>query len=88
MCHALPVKIVALTGPDTAKVSIGGIVKEVSVALIDDPHPGEYVVLHVGYALARIDEAESERTLALLAAEGSDAIAEFAVAGERTAGLA
>ena len=80
MCHALPVRIVALTGPDTAKVSLNGIVKEVSVALIDDPKPGEYVVLHVGYALARIDEAEAQRTLALLAAEGSDALAEFAEA--------
>jgi hydrogenase expression/formation protein HypC len=78
MCHALPVKIVALTGPDTAKVSLGGIVKEVSVALIEDPQPGDYVVLHVGYALAKIDEAEATRTLALLAAEGSDAISEFA----------
>ena len=80
MCHALPVKIVALTGPDTAKVSLNGIIKEVSVALIDDPKPGEYVVLHVGYALARIDEAEAQRTLALLAAEGADALAEFAEA--------
>jgi hydrogenase expression/formation protein HypC len=61
-------------------VSLNGIVKEVSVALIDDPKPGEYVVLHVGYALARIDEAEAERTLALLAAEGADALAEFAEA--------
>ena len=80
MCHALPVRIVALTGPDTAKVSLNGIIKEVSVALIDDPKPGEYVVLHVGYALARIDEAEAQRTLALLAAEGADALAEFAEA--------
>ena len=40
MCHALPVKIVALTGPETAKVSLGGIVKEISVALIDDPKTG------------------------------------------------
>ena len=84
MCHALPVKIVALTGPDTAKVSLGGIVKEVSIALIDDPQPGDYVVLHVGYALAKIDEAEAERTLALLAAEGSDAMAEFSTAAAAT----
>ncbi len=84
MCHALPVKIVALTGPDMAKVSLGGIIKEISVALIDDPKPGEYVVLHVGYALNKIDEAEAERTLALLAAEGSDAPAEFASAGDAT----
>ena len=82
MCHALPVKIVTLTGPDMAKVSLGGIIKEISVALIDDPRPGDYVVLHVGYALSKIDEAEAERTLALLAAEGSDAVAEFASAGE------
>jgi hydrogenase expression/formation protein HypC len=84
MCHALPVKIVALTGPETAKVSLGGIIKEVSITLIDDPKLGDYVVLHVGYALAKIDEAEAERTLALLAAEGSDAIAEFSAAGEAT----
>lgn len=51
-------------------MSLGGIVKEISTALIDDPKPGDYVLLHVGYALARIDEAEAERTLALLAAEG------------------
>ena len=82
MCHALPVKIVALTGPDTAKVSLGGIVKEVSIALIEDPKVGDYVVLHVGYALAKIDETEALRTLALLAAEGADAIAEFSAAGE------
>ena len=86
MCHALPVKIVALTGPDTAKVSLGGIVKDVSVALIDDPKVGDYVVLHVGYALAKIDEAEAQRTLALLAAEGSDALAEFSAGGEASDG--
>lgn len=84
MCHALPVKILALTGPDTAKVSLGGIVKEISVALIEDPQPGDYVVLHVGYALAKIDETEAERTLALLAAEGSEAFAEFAEADAAT----
>jgi len=82
MCHALPVKIVALTGPETAKVSLGGIVKEISIALIDDPKPGDYVVLHVGYALAKIDETEAERTLALLMAEGSDVRAEVSSAGE------
>jgi hydrogenase expression/formation protein HypC len=82
MCHALPVKIIAVIGPETAKVSLGGIVKEISVALIDDPKPGDYVVLHVGYALTKIDEVEAERTLSLLAAEGSDALAEFSASGE------
>lgn len=82
MCHALPVKIIALTGVDTAKVSLGGIVKEISVALIEQPKVGDYVVLHVGYALAKIDEEEAEHTLALLAAEGSEALAEFSTASE------
>lgn len=80
VCHALPVKIVALTGPDTARVSLGGMVREVSVALIDDPKPGDYVLLHVGFALARIDEAEALRTLALLAGEGPEPFVEFAAA--------
>lgn len=87
MCHALPVKIIALTGSDNAKVSLGGIVKEVSVALIDDPRPGDYVVLHVGYALAKIDEAEAERTLALLTAEGGEALAEFSASADAVEGL-
>jgi hydrogenase expression/formation protein HypC len=78
MCHALPVRIVELTGPDMARVSLGGMVREVSVALIDDPKPGEYVLLHVGFALARIDEAEAKRTLALLAEDGAEALSEFA----------
>jgi hydrogenase expression/formation protein HypC len=82
MCHALPVKIIALTGVDTAKVSLGGIVKEISVALIEEPKVGDYVVLHVGYALAKIDEKEAEHTLALLAAEGSEALTEFSTVSE------
>ncbi|HUB49672.1 MAG TPA: HypC/HybG/HupF family hydrogenase formation chaperone [Acetobacteraceae bacterium] len=67
MCLAVPVRIVALTGPGLAKVALGGIVKEISVMLIEDPQPGDYVMLHVGFALAKIDEVEAKRTLDLLA---------------------
>ena len=81
MCHALPVQVVALTGPDTAKVALAGIVKEISIALVEDVQVGDYVVLHVGYALNKIDEAEAQRTLALLGAEGADAGDEFAADG-------
>jgi hydrogenase expression/formation protein HypC len=49
-----------------ARVSLDGVSKVVSVALVEDVRAGDYVVLHVGYALAKIDEAEAERTLALL----------------------
>ena len=78
MCLAIPVRIVALTGPGMARVSLGGIVKEVSVVLIDEPQPGDYVVLHVGFALAKIDEAEAKRTLELLAELDPRIMAEFA----------
>ena len=81
MCHALPVRVLELVGDGMARVSLGGIVKEVSIALLDDVVPGDYVLLHVGFALSRIDEAEAERTLALLAGEGADALEEFATAG-------
>jgi len=80
MCLAIPVKIIALTGPGTAKAALGGIVKEISVMLIDDPQPGDYVVLHVGFALAKIDEAEAQRTLDLLAELGSAAMDDFVAA--------
>jgi hydrogenase expression/formation protein HypC len=71
MCLAVPAEIVSVLSGDQAVVSLGGIRKTVSVALIEDPKPGEFVVLHVGYALTRIDEDEARRTLALLEAEGA-----------------
>lgn len=71
MCLAVPAKIVAVIDAERAKASIGGIVREISVALIDDPQPGEFVILHVGYALSKMDEAEAERTLAIMTADGS-----------------
>ncbi|MFY9828206.1 MAG: HypC/HybG/HupF family hydrogenase formation chaperone, partial [Rhodoplanes sp.] len=62
-----------------ARISLDGVTKVVSVALVDDVRVGDYIVLHVGYALAKIDAAEAERTLALLReAAGSPALAEAA----------
>jgi len=62
-----------------ARISLDGVTKVVSVALVDDVRVGDYIVLHVGYALAKIDAAEAERTLALLReAAGSLALAEAA----------
>ena len=71
MCLAVPAKITQVIDAERAKASIGGIVREISVALIDDPQPGEFVILHVGYALSKMDEAEAERTLRVMAADGS-----------------
>jgi hydrogenase expression/formation protein HypC len=70
MCLAIPVRITEILPDEMAKVSLDGVVKTISTALIDDPVVGDYVVLHVGYALAKIDPDEAERTLEMLAAAG------------------
>lgn len=67
MCLALPVRIIKRWGVDRAKAEIEGVVREISVALVPEVDVGEYVILHVGYAIARLDVAEAERTLALMA---------------------
>lgn len=56
MCLAIPGRIVSLEG-DEAIVDVGGVRARTSVALIEAPQPGEWVIVHTGYALSRIDEA-------------------------------
>ena len=70
MCLAIPVKVSEILPDEMAKVSLDGVVKIVSTALVEDLQVGDYVVLHVGYALAKIDPEEAERTLELLASAG------------------
>jgi hydrogenase expression/formation protein HypC len=70
MCLAVPVRVVELRDGDAAMVDLGGIRKEISLALVDDVAVGDYVILHVGYALTRLDPAEAEKTLALFAEAG------------------
>ena len=67
MCLAIPVRVTELRDGGTAIVDLDGIRKEISLALVDGVGPGDYVILHVGYALARLDPAEAERTLRLFA---------------------
>ncbi len=67
MCVALPVRIIERWGEDRAMAEIEGVVREISVALVPEVDVGEYVILHVGYAIARLDVVEAERTLALMA---------------------
>jgi hydrogenase expression/formation protein HypC len=70
MCLAIPAEVIALLDGDRARVSVGGVTKDVSLALVDDVAVGDYVLLHVGFALGRIDADEAQRTLELLAASG------------------
>jgi len=66
MCLAIPVEVREVLPDDMAKVSLDGVVKVISTALLDDVKVGDYVVLHVGYALAKIDPEEAQKTIELL----------------------
>ncbi len=70
MCLALPARIAELHDDGTATVSLGGVRKTVSLDLIEDPRVDDYVIVHVGYALQKLDPAEAEKTLALFAEAG------------------
>ncbi len=67
MCLAIPARVVQMLDGDRAVVDLGGVQKEVSLALLDDVNEGDYVIVHVGFALNKLDPEEAERTLALFA---------------------
>ena len=66
MCLAIPAEVTKILPDDMAVVTMDGVSKEISVALIEDPAVGDYVIIHVGYALTKIDKDEAVRTLELL----------------------
>ena len=70
MCLAVPARIVALLDNDMAKAEVGGIVKDVNLMLVDDVAVGDYVIIHVGFALSRLEPEEAAETLALFAEAG------------------
>jgi hydrogenase expression/formation protein HypC len=85
MCLAIPARVVAIdAATDMATVALGAVTKDVSLALVDDLAPGDYVLVHVGYALSRISPEEAERTLALMAEVAN--FVEPPVSGEAQAG--
>jgi len=69
MCLAIPAEVVEIDG-DNAQVSLAGVKKEISLALVDDIVVGDYVLIHVGYALNKISPQEAEKTLQLFAEAG------------------
>jgi hydrogenase expression/formation protein HypC len=70
MCLAIPGKVTSVMGDDplwrTGKVDFGGIIKEVSLAYVPEVKIGEYVIVHVGFALSRLDEAEAKKVFQYL----------------------
>jgi hydrogenase expression/formation protein HypC len=71
MCLAIPVRVVELLADDMALVDVGGVRKDISLALVDGIAIGDYVILHVGYAIQKLDPEEAAKTLALFAEMGS-----------------
>lgn len=67
MCLALPAQVVQLLPGHQAVVDLGGVRKEISIALVPDAQVGEYVIVHVGFALGKVEADEAARTLALFA---------------------
>jgi hydrogenase expression/formation protein HypC len=66
MCLAIPAKVTELLGDDMARIDMDGVSKVINVALVEDLSLGDFVVVHVGYALSKIDPEEAELTLSLL----------------------
>jgi len=67
MCLAMPARITQLLADQKAIVDIGGVRKEISTALVSDVSENDYVIIHVGYALTKLNEIEAEKTLRLFA---------------------
>lgn len=77
MCLAIPGQVVEIVDETNrlARVSVAGVVRTVSIALLDGPDggvvPGDWVLIHVGFAMSRVDEHEAAATLKLLAEMGA-----------------
>ena len=70
MCLAIPVRIESILEGGGAIASLGGIRREIDTTLVENLVAGDYVILHVGFALSRLDEAEAEATLRLMEEAG------------------
>ena len=70
MCLAIPGKIASISGDDpmlrTGKVDFGGILKEANLAYVPEAKVGDYVIVHVGFAISRVDEAEARQVFEYL----------------------
>ena len=71
MCLAVPVKVLEIDG-EIALVGLGGLARQASLMLVPDTRVGDYVLLHAGFAIQKLDEKEAEETIRLFAemAEG------------------
>lgn len=68
MCLAVPGQVLELVDEENqlARVDVAGVLRTVNVGLLDDARPGDWVLIHVGFALSKVDEEEARATLGLL----------------------
>lgn len=74
MCLAIPGRVISVeqgNGLRTARIQFGGIVRQASLDFVPEAQVGDYVMVHVGYAISRVDAAEAERTYQLLEEMGA-----------------
>ena len=71
MCLAIPALVVKRFEGDEALIDAGGVRKRISLALVPDTVEGDYVIVHVGFAISRVDAEEAERTYQLLEEMGA-----------------
>ena len=78
MCLALPAEVISIDD-DNATVSLEGMKKNISLALVEDVKIGDFVLVHVGYALHKVSKEEAARTLSLMSEAGilEEEVAEF-----------
>jgi hydrogenase expression/formation protein HypC len=81
MCLAIPARVVELSGNDMAIVDLGGVRKDISLAMVEDVAVDDYVIVHVGFALNKLNQEEAEKTLALFAEMGDLVAAQDGVTG-------
>jgi hydrogenase expression/formation protein HypC len=74
MCLAIPGRIVEIADADNrlAKVDVSGVLRNVNVGLLDGVQPDDWVLIHVGFALSKVDEDEAAATLRMLQGMGAD----------------
>ena len=83
MCLAIPGKVERISGDDPitrlGRINFGGVVKEASLAYVPEVDVGDYVIVHVGFALSKVDEAEAQKVFEYL--KRMDELAELKESG-------
>ena len=70
MCLAIPGKVISISGDDSltrmGRIDFSGVIKQVSLAYVPEVGVGDYVIVHVGFALSKVDEAEAQKVFSYL----------------------